>query len=84
MKRGERLRERRRNIRAHVEALLEAKARDEAVLQRRAATRVVGGTDYAWVDTATGYESKTEARHADRIARQEEKQAHPDGGGSAA
>ena len=46
MKRGEKLRERQRNIRAHVDALMEAKAREEEIRQRRAAIRVVGGTDY--------------------------------------
>jgi hypothetical protein len=46
MKRGEKLRERQRNIQAHVEALMEAKARDEAALQRRAAMRIVGGIDF--------------------------------------
>jgi hypothetical protein len=46
VKRGEKLRERQRNIRAHVEALMEAKARQEEVRQRRAAIRVVGGIDY--------------------------------------
>jgi hypothetical protein len=46
MKRGEKLRERQRNIRAHVDALIEAKAREEEIRQRRAAIRVVGGTDH--------------------------------------
>jgi hypothetical protein len=46
MKRGEKLRERQRNIRARVDALIEAKAREDAVAQRRAAMRVVGGTDF--------------------------------------
>jgi hypothetical protein len=46
MKRGEKLRERQRNIRAHVDALIEAKAREDAVKQRRAAIRVVAGTDH--------------------------------------
>jgi hypothetical protein len=47
MKRGEKLRERQRNIRAHVDALMQAKAMEELVLQRRAVMRIVGGTDYA-------------------------------------
>ena len=46
MKRGEKLRERQRNIRPHVDALIEAKAREEEIRQRRAAIRVVGGTDH--------------------------------------
>jgi hypothetical protein len=46
MKRGEKLRDRQRNIRAHVDALMKAKAREEEIRQRRAAIRVVGGTDY--------------------------------------
>jgi hypothetical protein len=46
MKRGEKLRERQRNIKAHVEALMEANAREEAAQQRREAFRIVGGTDH--------------------------------------
>ena len=38
--------ERGRKIRAHVELLMEAKAREDAVAQRRAQIRVVGGTDF--------------------------------------
>ena len=53
MTRSEKLRERREErerrgakIRAHVDALMEAKAREEEIRQRRAAIRVVGGTDH--------------------------------------
>ncbi len=46
MKRGEKLRERQRNIRAHVDALTEAKAREEVIRQRRAAFQIVAGTDF--------------------------------------
>jgi hypothetical protein len=46
MKRGEKLRESQREIWAHYELLKEARAREKAALERRAAIRVVGGTDY--------------------------------------
>jgi hypothetical protein len=46
MKRGEKLRERQRNIRAHVDALMAEQAREKAVQERRAAFRIVGGTDH--------------------------------------
>jgi hypothetical protein len=46
MKRGEKLKERQRNIRAKVEALMAAARREEEVRQRREAFRIVGGTDH--------------------------------------
>ena len=46
MKHGEKRAQRQRNIQARVEALMEAKAREDAVAQRRARIRVVGGTDF--------------------------------------
>ena len=38
--------ERGRKTREHVELLMEEKAREDAVAQRRAQIRVVGGTDF--------------------------------------
>jgi hypothetical protein len=49
MTRAERLREREergRRIREHAHALMEERAREKDIQQRRAAIRVVGGTDY--------------------------------------